>query len=390
MANATTVASAKRWKLEDQTGYDPLIPGLPDHLAQLCLSLVPPALLYSVCRSWRRFIYSSSFPPFLCLYALLSRPTPTTTQSSVNQDQSNSIEFFSFDPISSTWDRLPPPPRDPSLLPLLLRHPSFIARNFPIQSVAVSGNLVLLAATTHHLLPALPRPLVFDPGSNRWRLGPTISTPRRWCATGSAEGAVYVVSGLGSHYNGEVARSAERWDLKNRTRYSYSCWDWEKVAALKHGRFSREAVEAVGWRGKLCMVNVNGSALKEGAVYDVDKDQWEEMPEGMLVGWNGPAASMDEDVLYVVDEMKGVLGRYNPCGDCWEELIESVHLKGAVQIAAGGGRVCAIRAHQSAIAVVDVVARPPRLWVVDPPSALHALAVHILPRTTISRPEPDS
>nr|DAD25735.1 TPA_asm: hypothetical protein HUJ06_027202 [Nelumbo nucifera] len=96
--------------------------------------------------------------------------------------------------------------------------------------------------------------------------------------------------------------------------------------------------------------------------------------------------SMDEDVLYVVDETKGVLWRYNSSGDCWEELIQSVHLKGVVQIAADRGNVCAIRSYGCGIAVVDVVARPSQLWVVDPPPALQAIVVHILPR--ITRPVP--
>ncbi|KAF9606463.1 hypothetical protein IFM89_025293, partial [Coptis chinensis] len=70
---------------------------------------------------------------------------------------------------------------------------------------------------------------------------------------------------------------------------------WEKVASLKHGgRFSREAVEAVGWRGKLCVVNVKGNVVKEGVVYDVEKDTWQEMAEGMLIGWNGPTAQVME------------------------------------------------------------------------------------------------
>uniref|UniRef100_A0A0D3GKQ9 F-box domain-containing protein n=1 Tax=Oryza barthii TaxID=65489 RepID=A0A0D3GKQ9_9ORYZ len=53
------------------TPPQPLLPGLPDHLAQLCLSPLPPRLLHAVCRPWRRLMYTPSFPPFLSLYALL-------------------------------------------------------------------------------------------------------------------------------------------------------------------------------------------------------------------------------------------------------------------------------------------------------------------------------
>ncbi|MCD7473189.1 hypothetical protein HAX54_014844 [Datura stramonium] len=113
---------------------------------------------------------------------------------------------------------------------------------------------------------------------------------------------------------------------------------WEEVAGLKDGRFSREFVDAIGYRGKLCMVNVKDiTSGKQGAVYDVTEDEWEEMPEGMLGGWNGPAATTinDESEMYAVDETKGSLSKYVPEIDQWEELIESCDdLKSAEQITA--------------------------------------------------------
>lgn len=118
-----------------------LLPGLPDHIAQLCLSKVHPSFLHSVCRSWRRLIYSPSFPPFLSLYAVLT-PSP----ASGNSGCPSRIEFSAFDPVASKWRPLPPPLSDEPLT-ILRQHPSFLSRDFPIQSVSVSGNLVLLAGT---------------------------------------------------------------------------------------------------------------------------------------------------------------------------------------------------------------------------------------------------
>ncbi|XP_043696252.1 F-box/kelch-repeat protein SKIP25 [Telopea speciosissima] len=405
MANATATtttttggAATKRHRQTHQPvqQHQPLLPGLPDHLAQLCLSLVPPSLLYSVCHSWRRLIYSPSFPPFLSLYTLFysssttAATTTTTTTTSFlrnqshqpNQLQPNPIEFLSFDPISSKWNRLPPPPSDSNHGPLLLRHPSFLSRNLPIQSVSVSNHVVLLAGTNPNLLPALSHPHIFHPNSNQWRIGPPFSTPRRWCAAGATNGKLYMVSGVGSHYSPDVARSAQRCDLRNEE------WVWEKVAAFKDGRFSRDAVEAVGWRGKLCMVNLKGNAPKEGAIYDVENDQWEGMPEGMLIGWNGPATAMEEEVIYVVDEDRGMLRKYNPERDCWEEVIQSTHLKGAAQIAAASGKICAVHAGGVGIIVVDMLITPPRILTIETPPLLHALSVHILPRTTLPELEP--
>ncbi|XP_059633730.1 F-box/kelch-repeat protein SKIP25-like [Cornus florida] len=366
---------------KDSNNESVLLPGLPNHLAQLCLSSLHPSLLSSVCSSWRRLIYSPSFPPFFSLYALLS-PSSSSITRNKDQDQSNSIEFFALDPISSMWRQLPSPPPDPPLR-LLLRHPSFISRNLPIQSLTVNNYLVLVAATTHGFLPALSCPLVFDPVSGQWFSGPPLSTPRRWCITGSVNGTVYIASGVGTHYQGDVGRSLLKWDMKKNNDE----WNWENMATLKDGRFSREAVEAVGYRGKLYMVNVKGNAVKQGAVYDVEMDRWEEMPERMVTGWNGPAAVMDgEDVMYVVDEAKGVLSKYDFDINCWEKVMEfPEHLKGAEQIAAGRGRVCVVCANNQKIVVVDVVARPVKLWVVDLLPEMEVVAVHIMPR--MSRPE---
>ncbi|KAG2676823.1 hypothetical protein I3843_12G072100 [Carya illinoinensis] len=355
----------------------PLLPGLPDHISQLCLSLVHPSSLYSVCRSWRSLIYSPSFPPFLSLYALLS------SSSTASQNHLNAIDFFTFDPISSCWHLLPPPPPDPPLR-VLLHHPSFISRNFPIQSVAVSGNLILLAATTHNFFPALSHPLVFNPLSKAWTFGPPLAAPRRWCAAGSVRGAVYVASGMGFHYSTDTARSVEKWDLhiqdkSDRYHLGYFGWEWKRKSWLKDGRFCREAIDAVGWRGKLCMVNVRSDAAK-GVVYDVEKDTWEEMPEGMLAGWRGPVAAMNEEVMYALDEGKGALRKYVPERDVWEKILESERLRGAQQIAAGGGRVCVVCRGGLGIIVVDVVSPLGRFWVLDAPAGFEAVAVHILPR----------
>ncbi|XP_031390666.1 F-box/kelch-repeat protein SKIP25-like [Punica granatum] len=348
-----------------------LLPGLPNHLAHRCLSSVHPTLLYRVCRSWRRLIYSPSFPPFFTLYALVSQPQPHMNQ------ESNNNYFFCLDPLSSTWQHLPSPPME-SPVRLLHRHPSFLSRKLSIQSVTVSDHLVLVAASNDQFQPALACPLVFRPLTKQWFFGPQISVPRRWCATGSVGSRVFVASGVGIHYRGDVARSMEEWDLRKDSKE----WKWESKAGFKDGRFSREAIEAVGYGGKLCMVNVKGNAIKEGALYDVETDQWEEMPQGMVAGWNGPVAAMDESTMYVIDEADGALSQYDGEKDRWDVLLVSDLLKGAEQIAAARGRACVVCANGGRIAVVDVVTRPVKVWVVQPPPLLQVVALHILPRMT--------
>lgn len=167
-----------------------------------------------------------------------------------------------------------------------------------------------------------------------------------------------------------MARSLEKWDLRGGA--------WEKKRDLKHGRFSREAMDAVGWRGKVCLVNVKA---KEGVVYDVDRDTWQEMREGMLWGWRGPVAAMDEDVMYGVDEADGVLRKYDEHRDSWDHVMESERFRGAEQLVAEAGRVCVVSG--AGISVVDVTVAPPRMWVVDLPPGFEAVAVQVLPRMPV-------
>ncbi|OMO93739.1 Galactose oxidase, beta-propeller [Corchorus olitorius] len=280
---------------KDRRQEQALIPGLPDHIAELCLSRLHPSLLFSICRSWRRLIYSPLIPPFPSLYTLFSSPD-------------NEIQLLSFDPMSSKWEPVPPPPV--GSLSLLVHHPSFISRNLPVQSISAA------------------------------------------------------------------ARSVERWDLEMEDDDEVSiAARWKKMRQLKDGRFSTDAIDAVGWSGKLCVVNV----AKQGALYDVENDVWEDMPEGMVAGWRGPVAAMDEQVLYAVDKAKGVLSRYVRENDEWEEIMESERLRGAHQMAAAAGRLCVI-CGDGEILVINVVVAPPRSWVVERPSGLEPLAVHVLPR----------
>lgn len=248
---------------DDQNDESILIPGLPNHLAHLCLSKIHPSILYRVCKSWRHLIYTSSFPPFYCLYVVCSRSNSSSTaasraynnstSTSTSTSSTNTVEFFCLDPISSKWTPLPIPPTSDPPICILRHHPSFLSRRLSIQSLTVSERMILIAATTHKFLPALERPLGFDPSCNEWFFGPNLGTPRRWCGMSCVNGNVYVASGMGSAYNGDVARSLEKWDVKEKDDQ----WKWEKLAGLKDGRFCREFVDAIGYRGKLCMVNIN-------------------------------------------------------------------------------------------------------------------------------------
>ncbi|KAK9095665.1 hypothetical protein Scep_027134 [Stephania cephalantha] len=393
----TTCSKKKKKKVGlDSSSSSELIPGLPEHLAEECLSRVHPRVLYKVCHSWRRLIYSPTFPPFLSLYALLAS----------SSSSSSSVLFSTYDPISSTWVSLPlplpPPPPPPP--PLLHRPPPPRPVPLPLQPPPPPPRRHLPPPPP----PALPRPLLFSPASSHWLLGPPISPPRRWCAAGSLHNSVYLASGFSSSFNHLVARSASRWTLPNiniqipsknlfqdeeqyrikvesdnhfqeRDKEQYRIkveadnnllddevgGRWEEVAGMRDAAFSREAAEAVGWRGKLCMVNVKGNAVKVGVVYDERKGAWEEMREGML---------------------RGGWGRWRR----WMRRRCTWWMRGGGdgEMAAGGGRLCVVCRGGSGVLVVDVAPRPGRVWVVDPPPGNSVIAVHVLPRISTPPPPP--
>ncbi|CAN6192802.1 unnamed protein product [Urochloa humidicola] len=364
----------------------PLLPGLPDDLAQLCLAPLPPRLLHAVSHPWRRLLHSPSFPPYLSLYAVLDGGAGAT--------DADAVSLASYDAVSARWEPLPSPP----LLspPPRLWHPSFLSRRLPLQSVSAAGRLVLVAGSTHSLSPALPRPVVFDPSaaspSQRWRLGPRFPfAPRRWCAAGTARGRVFVAGGVGAGYDANDARAAATWDPSAAGAAS-----WEPLPPMRDCRFSRDAAEAVCSGGKVCMVSLRGRGPKEGAVFDLAARRWEDMPPGMLAGWKGSAAAHDAgagaETIFVVDEERGALKAYDWGRDRWRTVVESERLKGAAEMAAGGGRVCVAAEGGAKVIVVDVTPqkptwRPstPRMWEVAAPEGKRVVALHVLPR--MPRPE---
>ncbi|CAH8392245.1 unnamed protein product [Eruca vesicaria subsp. sativa] len=371
-------AAAKRRRLDDGKQIA-LIEGLPDHITEICLSLVcRPTLLAAVCTRWRRLVYSPEFPPFSSLYALF-----VDSSSNPNRRVDSAIRFMCFDPVSSKWDPLPPPPPELPLNRIIHRHPSYISFNLPIQCVSAAGKLVLIAGSNQELSPAISHPLIFDPVSSSWTSGPPIKSPRRWCATGACGGDIYIASGVSSQFSTTVAKSIEKLGLTDHNHNN-----WEKLREMRDLRFSREAIDAVGWSRKLLMVNVKGDAVKEGAIYDVVKDDWEVMPEEMVAGWRGPVAAMEEEKLYSVDERNGTVRIYDEEKREWGEVrvVDGGEemLKGAQQATAVAGKLCVVTGG-GRIVVVDVRAEPAKIWSVENPLGLEPVSVHVLPR--MSRPD---
>ncbi|KAM7498432.1 hypothetical protein LguiA_022846 [Lonicera macranthoides] len=76
------------------------------------------------------------------------------------------------------------------------------------------------------------------------------------------------------------------------------------------------------------------------------------------------ATTMEKEVLYIVDEMRGILRKYEKERDGWEEIAEDERLRGVESMGSGVGRgcVCAV------VGFWYMLVPPVRLWVVDTPA----------------------
>ncbi|GKC28788.1 RNA-directed DNA polymerase, eukaryota, partial [Tanacetum coccineum] len=91
----------------------------------------------------------------------------------------------------------------------------------------------------------------------------------------------------------------------------------------------------------------------------------------------------EEEVMYLVNETTGGVRKYDDENDCWKDVIEgSELLKGAEQMAIGGGKICVVS--HGRIIVVDVVAKPVKMWVVDPPRPECECPIHNVPSMLIA------
>ncbi|KAL6660932.1 hypothetical protein ACP70R_000316 [Stipagrostis hirtigluma subsp. patula] len=106
-----------------------------------------------------------------------------------------------------------------------------------------------------------------------------------------------------------------------------------------------------------------------------------------------PRGADDDDsgeTIYVVDEERGSLLAYDWAGDSWTTVAESERLRGVVEMAAGGGRVCVVAEGGEKVIVVDVkpkarkepAAAAPSMWDVAAPAGKRVVALHVLPRMT--------
>lgn len=260
---------------------EPLIPGLPDEIGELCLLHLPypyQALVRSVSSSWNKAITD---PTFLLSKKSLSLSLPYVFVFAFHKSTAM-IQWQALDPRSGRWFVLPPMPSPKAVCP-----PAFACTSSPRQ-----GKLYVLGGMRSDTENSLDSTLVYRTSTNQWSTATPMMTPRSFFAAGNVNGKIIAVGGSGSSISDSIT-AVECYNPDKGT--------WAPAAKIRMG-LARYDSAVVGNR----MYVTEGwtwpfTFSPRGGVYDQEKDTWLDMSDEMREGWTGLSVVLD-DKLFVISE----------------------------------------------------------------------------------------
>lgn len=298
-----------------------LIPGLPNHLASLCLLKVPRiyhSSLASVCTSWRNMVRCPRFyterrrlglsDAWLVLLSADLLSSPSLLYSAYDLSTKQLLFKIKFPPTSVV-----PSHRRSDLN--CLDHYRIVAMNEYFAALGFSRDGVCR--------PAKCRFTIYNTINDQWRHGASISVCRRMFACGVIDGRLYVAGGFDD--NGMMERSTEVYDFLTDK--------WGKAATLP---MEVEFIQAdVVFQRKLYLQCTCGGAAQADEsksvfwVYDPERDDWKQDPGMSSAGGNGrlPARHLfaTDDFMYAMgaqDEVwrfEASSGKWTAVGSCSRE-----------------------------------------------------------------------
>ncbi|XP_078163157.1 galactose oxidase/kelch repeat superfamily protein [Carex rostrata] len=284
----TSPCTSNRYDALNPDRYEPVIPGLPDHIAEHCLLHLPfpyPSLLRSVSPSWNKALLS---PSFLLTKSKLSLSIPRLFVFSFHP-QTLRIQCQSLDPVSHQWFLLPQIPLSTPI------HPCYLVCG----TVASRGEMFLLGGDGNCL--------VYRATTNTWSVLGSMTVPGVPLAVGEvSDGRIVAVN----ENSGEL--SAEIFDpITDR---------WDRAAVMLQGI---ERYDAATINGRVYLTE--GWAWPfdnppRGAVYDAAHDTWQEMPKGMREGWTGSSAIINGTLYIVTEYGDNNLKLYDKTRDEWRPV----------------------------------------------------------------------
>ncbi|XVF89473.1 hypothetical protein PTKIN_Ptkin19aG0133100 [Pterospermum kingtungense] len=277
-------SSSKQQENNDQDNHnksEPLIPGLPDDVAELCLLYLPypcQSLVRSVSSSWNRAIID---PGFLLSKRSLSLSLPYLFVFAFHKSTAR-IHWQALDPRSGRWFKLPSMPCHKAVCPA----------GFACTSIPRQGQLYVLGGMRSDTETSMQTTIFYSTSSNQWSIASPMMTPRSFFAAGNVNGKIMAVGGSGPGCNDSIT-AVECYDPQKNT--------WESVAEMRmvlarceSAVIGSKMYVTEGWTWPFLF-------SPRGGVYDLENDTWQEMKEGMKTGWTGVSAVLG-DRLFAISE----------------------------------------------------------------------------------------
>ncbi|KAG9451643.1 hypothetical protein H6P81_011608 [Aristolochia fimbriata] len=345
-----------------------LIPSLPDEISIQILARLPRIRYLNVrlvSRSWKAAVTSPE------IYNL--RKELGTTEEwlyILTKIDDDKVIWHALDPISMKWQKLPPMPNvvyeDESKWGLSgVRMWNVVGSSIKIADVirgwlgrkdaldrmpfcgsaigAVDGCLYVLGGFSR--ASAMRCVWKYDPRMNSWSEANSMTTGRAYCKTGLLNNKLYIVGGVSRGKGGLTPlQSAEVFDP--------STGIWSEVPSMPFSRaqvlptaFLADMLKPIAtgmtsYRGRLCVpqslyswpffVDVGGE------IYDPERNEWVEMPNGMGEGWPARQAGTKLSVvvggeLYALDPSSsldnGKIKMYDHQEDTWKVIVNKVPIR---------------------------------------------------------------
>ncbi|KAK4783826.1 hypothetical protein SAY86_018194 [Trapa natans] len=187
---------------EDMERFDSIewVPNLPVDIGLECLTRLPysaHSAASGVCRKWRGLLQSPEFyihrwrlgytHKVACLVQAF--PPQNLPGDGSKSRGSPSYAVTVFDPVSGSWERLPPVPRYPCGLPLFC------------QIAGCEGKLVVMGGWDPQSYDPVTDVFVYDFTTQEWRAGAPMPSKRSFFAAAGVGGLVYVAGGHDENKN---------------------------------------------------------------------------------------------------------------------------------------------------------------------------------------------
>jgi hypothetical protein len=205
----------------------PLLPGLPDDIALLCLARLPRTVLLSlrgVSKAWRKAL---EHPEFYETRVRLGRTEEWLYVESWNAG-TQKVSWFAFDRAEAKWRKLAPLPKKRG----------FPAEVFGRSSTVLDGRLFVVGGKAGITGPTLRDLFIYSPLSNRWSRGRSMINTRHSPLVSVLNGKLYVLGGFDCFNKPMIASECYHFDKD----------EWTSVESQGHPCLPAPSWYCHGWQ----------------------------------------------------------------------------------------------------------------------------------------------